>query len=419
VSGHVPQVVINRLCADVVAGRSRLALVAGGEVLHTEQRLAKRGTEHRWASPPGEPVLLFPRKRFATPHERTHGIWLARDAYPLFETALMARYGHSVAEHFGALGHLWARFSATASTNPFAWFRSPMSPAEIVSPSGSNRFVSWPYTKCMNAMNQVDQAAAVLITSVTNARRLGISPTRWLCLHGCAEAGEHGFVSERADYYGSPAIRLMTEVALDMADMTVDDIHLFDLYSCFPCAVEIARDELGLQANDPRPLTVTGGLAFNGGAGSSYVLNALAAMADRLRAAPGTVGMVTANGGLLSEHAVGIYSTSPSPNVARGVAWQQDESSDLQVRIDRLPAPKLNEKPAGVGAIEAYTVVYGRDGRPARGIVIGRLGDGSGHRFLANTVPDYSLLEAMCQTCFVGATGRVTATEDFNLFQLR
>ena len=36
----------------------------------------------------------------------------------------------------------------------------------------------------------------------------------------------------------------------------------FDLYSCFPSAVQIAM--LERLAGDPRPLSVTGGLTFSG-----------------------------------------------------------------------------------------------------------------------------------------------------------
>ena len=97
-----------------------------------------------------------------------------------------------------------------------------------------------------------------------------------------------------------------------MAGMNVQDIDYFDIYSCFPSAVAIARDSLGIGRDAPRPLTVTGGLPFHGGAGNNYVMNAVATMAERLRTDHNRIGMVTANGGYVSKHSVGIYSTAPA-----------------------------------------------------------------------------------------------------------
>ena len=40
-------------------------------------------------------------------------------------------------------------------------------------------------------------------------------------------------------------MRAATAAALEAAGTGVDDISAFDLYSCFPCAVELAADALG------------------------------------------------------------------------------------------------------------------------------------------------------------------------------
>ena len=66
--------------------------------------------------------------------------------------------------------------------------------------------------------------------------------------------------------------------ALAMAGRTIEDIDILDLYSCFPSAVEIACRELGLAEDDPRGLTITGGLPYFGGPGNSYVLHSISEM---------------------------------------------------------------------------------------------------------------------------------------------
>src|SRR3546814_4454368 len=84
-----------------------------------------------------------------------------------------------------------------------------------------------------------------------------------------------------------------------MAGKSVAAINQFDLYSCFPCAVLLAAETLGIDWHKT-PCTVTGGLPFFGGAGNNYSMHAIATMAERLRASPGDYGLVLANGGFLS-----------------------------------------------------------------------------------------------------------------------
>ena len=138
----------------------------------------------------------------------------------------------------------------------------------------------------MNSHPYVDQSAALILTSVGVARDLGIPPAKWIYLHGCADVNDQWYVSERLDLYSSPAIRRGARQALDMAGRSLADMRFFDLYSCFPSAVEIACQEIGIAEDDPRGLTVTGGLPYFGGPGNNYVTHSISEMVRRLRAHP-------------------------------------------------------------------------------------------------------------------------------------
>ena len=105
---------------------------------------------------------------------------------------------------------------------------------------------------------------------------------------------------------------------------------MIDVYSCFPSAVQVAANELGLPIGDPsRPLTVTGGLTFAGGPWNNYVTHSIATMAERLVANPGQRGFITANGGYLTKHSFGVYGTEPPSHEFR---WE-----DVQSDVDREP----------------------------------------------------------------------------------
>jgi acetyl-CoA C-acetyltransferase len=334
-----------------------------------------------------------------TPQEAAHGLGYPVNTYPLFENALRARDGVSLEAHQQRLGAFFAPFTKVAAANPYAWFPIERTAEELVTVTDRNRMVGYPYPKYLNAIMEVDQSAAVLIASARKARELGVPEDRWVHLHGCADASDLWYPLERQDYYSSPAMRLTGERALQMAGIALGDLDIIDLYSCFPSAVRIGAEEIGLPLDDPRGLTITGGLPYFGGPGNNYALHAIAEMVTRLRERPGAYGLSTANGWFLTKQSVGIYSTRPITG-----KWEREPPSVIQAKIDALPHPEIIDKPEGRAVIETYTVVHGREG-VRMGIVIGR--DAQGRRFVAQTPDDPSVLRDLEAREGVGRTGTV------------
>lgn len=405
VGGNTPQWLVSETAQKIAEGRVRVALLAGAEAMRTVLRSQRTGVTLPWSTAPdGKPVVVGDRREGTNGNEMNHGMQMPTQVYPLFENALRAKRGLSLAEHRAALGRLCSRMSAVAAENPHAWFREARSADEIVTAGPENRMIGFPYPKRMNAIIDVDQSAAVLMTSVGAARQLGIPESRWVYVWGTGEATDHWFVSDRVDYASSPAIREAGHQALTAAGIGIGDVDHLELYSCFPCAVQIGRDMLGVSADDPRPLTVTGGLPYFGGPGNNYSMHGIASMMDRLRAQPGSVGLVSALGWYLTKHAIGVYASKPKDG-----PFVRPDAKAAQRRLDEEPSPEVAEEPAGPATIETYTVVHGREGEPIRGIVIGRLDDG--RRFLANTPDDRAVLEALTTREGVGVRGRVTPGE--------
>lgn len=401
VGGNTPQWLVNETAARIAQGRVGMALLAGAEAMHSAVRARRSGVRLPWSTAPAPaPTSVGDARPGSSEHEAAHGLVLPVQIYPLFENALRARAGRDIEAHARLLGELCASLAAGAVDNPYAWFRTPRSAHEIATVTDKNRMIAFPYPKLMNAILDVDQGAAVLMTSAGEARRRGVPRDRWVFLQGCADAHDHWFVSERVDYTSSPAIAAAGARALAMAGADIGDVAFLDLYSCFPSAVQIGRDALGIAADDPRPLTVTGGLAAFGGPGSNYSMHAIATMLERLRAAPGTRGLVTALGWYVTKHAIGVYGTEPGPE-----PWRPGDVRALQAELDRQPHPELAPRAEGPGTIETYTVVHGRDGAPERGIVIGRLDDG--RRFLAIVDGERAELEGLEVREGVGLRGRV------------
>ena len=278
-----------------------------------------------------------------------------------------------------AMGRLFHRLAVVAKDNPLATRREGYSAERLATISDDNRWICFPYPRLMNANAIIDQAAAVLMTSVGKAREWGIPPRalgvparlrrRHRHLGG---VGAHASSTPRRRSRAAPASPSTWPARRSPTSSA------FDLYSCFPSAVEVAMTEIGIAEDDPRPISVTGGLPFFGGPGNNYVTHSIAEMMNVVRAKPGSFGMVTANGNYLTKHSAGLYSTEPTKG-----PWRREDPKKFQAELDARPKQSVNTAPSGTGTIETYCVAYGKDA-PERGYIFGRL-DGSGERFVAMT----------------------------------
>jgi len=409
--GNTPQWLVNRTAEEIAKGECEAVLLAGAEDLSTMLRAIKQDVDLKWGEDTGDdPVDIGEARRGVNDIEKAHGLYFPTNIYPMFENAIRGAHGRSIADHQIALGRLFSRFSKVAAGNPYSWFPVARSAEEIATPGDNNRIVGFPYTKYMNAVIEVDMSASVVMMSVAKARALGIPEAKWVFLHGCGDAHDLWHVSDRVNFHSSPAIRAIGAKAFAMAGIGIADVSFIDLYSCFPSAVEIGAQELGIAEDDPRGLTVTGGLPYFGGAGNNYVMHSIVTTMERLRAKPGTYGLVTANGWYVTKHSIGLYSTAPTEG-----PWAREDPAANQRELDAMVHPEFAERPEGDGTVETYTVVTDRKGRRF-GIVFGRLADG--RRFLANTPDDDATLDWMTREEMLGRPGRVTAGDMTNVFRL-
>ena len=409
--GNSPQWRVNETAERIARGEARLALIAGAEAMYGLQLARRAGAKLDWAEA-GAPAVVGDNRWGNNDVEQRHHAQMPTNVYPLFENALRARRNWSIERHRSHLARLCARMAAVARDNPYAWFRDGKTADEIAAVGENNRMIAFPYPKFMNAIISVDQAAALLMTDVGTARALCIPERKWVYVRGCGDAFDHWFVSERVDFSSSPALRLAGQYALAQARLRIDQLDHFDLYSCFPCAVQIAAEMLGIPIDDPRPLTVTGGLPYHGGPGNNYSTHAVACMVERLRAQPGSSGMVTGVGWYLTKHAVGIYSSVPPDH-----PFARPDPKRYQHVVDDEAHPALAVAGNGPGTVETYTVQHDRDGSPSVGIVVVRLADG---RRCWATIGDASTLERIEREEFIGQRGRVRhdATAQINVFEV-
>lgn len=359
--GNAPQLLLNRLARTISEGQADIGILCGGEAYRTRMAYRRQdGARPEWTrqDPSEQPTWGEAQKlEMGHPAELAHSILLPTQCYPLFETALLHASGRTVTEHTAFLGELWSRFSAVAATNPHAWDQVAHTAEEITTVTPANRMIGFPYTKLMVSNADVDMASAALICSAESAERAGVPRDRWVFIWAGTD-GTDPHMSQRPSMTGSSAMRIAGRSALELAGVGVDDLAHLDIYSCFPSAVEIGCAELGIGLD--RQLTVTGGLCFAGGPWNNPVGHAIATMTDVLRSDPGSIGLVTANGGILQKHAYGVYSTQPPRS--GGFRWAHP-----QFAIDAAePLVEVAEGYTGPATLESWTVMYERDGSPSR-----------------------------------------------------
>lgn len=407
VGGNSPQWLVNRAAGEIAAGTLSATLIAGAEAIRSSRarRAQELPRDEGVVDLDPDPVVGDAEPGFG-PAELAIELLAPIHVYPLFENVLAARAGRDATAQRSAIGQLMAPFARVAATNPHAWFPMERSAAEIATPTPDNRIVCEPYTKRMTAFLGSDQAAAVVVCSLAAARRAGVAD-RSVFIWSGAEAVDVRFVASRADPGRSPAIRAAGTALFSAASSAaghpvgIDDIDRMDIYSCFPSAVQMAAEALGLAVDDPRGLSVTGGLPYFGGPGNNYTTHAIATLTDLLREGDGAgtrLGLATGLGWFVTKHALGVYGSTPPP-----AGFHRGDTAAAQAEINASAMPMTESLDAPVEAsVVAATVWRDNDGSAAGAPVVARLPNGSQ---MAVSPADDEVVGAMGDTDMPGLIG--------------
>ena len=368
--GVLQYTLVARAIADVMAGSVEVAVVVGGENRWSMVDASRSGREVP-APPPaaeGEPdEILVPTEMVISPLEIERNLTTAAHQYAIIESALRHRLGHDIEQHRAELGRLWSAFSAVAADAPAAWDRRALSPDDITVVGDRNRLIAAPYAKWLVSQWNVDQAAAVVISTVAVARELGVPTERWIFPLALAHSELVVPLPERAELDRWPAAAEAARAVFAASGVSAHELATVDLYSCFPSAVEVQAREFGLDArlDDPGSLTLTGGMTFGGGPFNNYSLQGIAATIRTLRArsgAPGSVGLTSAVSGLLTKSAVALWSTAPPRS--------RFETIDVTAAADAATARRpVDGDLVGAVTVVGATVVPGPEGPTSIAVV--------------------------------------------------
>lgn len=412
IGGQTPQMLVGEYFEKLHDGECEMVLLTGGEAMASIKVAGKQKVKLDWREEVEgslEDHGRFGGFRMVTRMEFEHKLMQPVQFYGLMEQARRGELGMDEESYNIAMAESWSKISAVAAENPYSINRTAYTPAELLEDSATNPMINSPYRKHLVAKDGVNQAASLLLTTVGKAKSLGVPEDKWVYLHGYTDTKERVLLN-REKLGSSKAMETALLGALSAAGKSASDMDLLEIYNCFPIVVSEARDILGMTADDPRATTQTGGLAFFGGPGNNYTMHGIASLVNGLRAKPGAFGLAYGNGGWMSKHSAGVYSTA-----APAGTWQACESESWQSLVENSPFVEAELTPQGEAVLEAYTINYFR-GNPLNSVIIGRLKD-SGKRFYAtNPFFDAETLEETLKGDKLGSTVFVEADPKGNRY---
>ncbi|MFU2325028.1 hypothetical protein [Pseudomonas sp. NFX98] len=401
--GEKPVRLLGEAAARIAAGTSTAALICGAEAMRTRARAAQEGVTLDWGplDTASKPLTALD---FVTQHAARYGLVQPTQVYPLYENATRHAWGQSPEDAQQESARIWSQNSDIASRNPGAWLGKPHSAEQIIEDSDANRMIAYPYRKLMVANPMVNQAGAVLVTSLAQARAAGIAERDMVFVWSGAYANEPSDFLIRDSYNSSTAQDAVLNSTVEQSGLQATEIDLIELYSCFPTVPKMARRTLCLP--EGKPLTIAGGLTFFGGPANNYMTHALVASVRALRDQEGRTALIYGQGEYVTKHAALIMASVPPR--------QLSQMLDVQATADAAagPQPHLLETYSGEATIESFTVLYDRSGIPSQAPIVARTPNGD--RVVAS-VPggDHAVLQLLVGGGRdpIGLVGHVTLEE--------
>jgi len=405
VGGESPVRYLHEAAKRIARGECSVAAVCGAEAQSTATKAERAGITPPWT--PFAHDVEEPKRgaAFQNPLAVKLGVFRPVTVYPFYESATSAHWGQTPREAMAESGKLWSTYSAVASENPNAWLRRRFSRDEITTPTADNRLIAWPYTKLMVANPTVNMGGAILMTSLAKARAAGISEDRLVYIWGGASAEEPRDYLLRDQFYESHPQNAVLQAVMDLVGGDGRKFDAIELYSCFPCVPKMARRTLGLGADVQ--LTVTGGLTFFGAPLNTYMTHAACAMVRSLRGGA-KLGLLYGQGGFVTKHHALVLSRQVPQE-----ALAQDASMQAEADRNKRAVPDFVTEARGKGAVESFTVIYGRNGDIEHGVVMLRTAENN--RALARVPPrDEATLKHLLNMDHtpVGSSGDIVSADD-------
>ena len=368
--GVLQQNLINSACKKIINGDIRASLIVGGEARFKKIQALKEGIDFEEMQLLVNPDHYVKAKEDLYVAEELDALgMMAVGYYAIIESAMRFKNKRTLKEHEKFLGDEYARFSEVAAQNPHAWNQKVFTSEEIQNPSTKNQRIAYPYNKLHNSSWNVNQASALILTSEEIANKLNIPSAQRLYPLVSSETNHMIGVIQRPDITHPIGLQLASDFLLETAANNKIIPSLYELYSCFPVAVQLFFESLNVPKNIDK--TITGGMPFAGGPLNNYMLHATAQMLMKIRKHTDEIGLITGVSGMMTKQALTIWGKDPLMNF---------ESMDVTAEAEKLEIPvPMSDLKEGNAKVIGCTTLYEKY-NPIKAVFYAE--DSQGHRLV-------------------------------------
>ena len=345
--GILQQNLINTACDKIQNGEIKASLILGGESRFKILRSSIENKEYIETPLNTNPDIYdkSPEKLQLDIEEKELGS-MAVGYYAILESAFRFMLQNNHDDHSNYLSEIYSGYSKIAAINKDGWIERSLDKKVIKTESKKNLRQAFPYNKYHCTSWNVNQACAIIICSEDIADKLNIPSDKRVYPLASSENNHMISTLQRPNLIEPAGMHLAAKFIMDICNENNLIPSLYDLYSCFPVAVQMFAKSLKL--NDIKDKTVTGAMPFAGGPLNSYVLHSTAKLIEKLRENNG-VGIVTGVSGMMTKQSYALWSKNPC------IDFRYEDCTKKASEIE-LPV-KLSDKKNGSGKIIGYTIL--------------------------------------------------------------
>lgn len=354
--GVLQQNLINTSCIKIQNGDITGSLIIGGESRFKRVLSKKFGKEYLETSLTQNPDHYIKAKDdLRLPEEEDELGQMAVGYYSILESAYRASIGVDIDTHKNNIAALYQKLSEIASKNKDSWMKTKLSKKEILETSEKNPEQAFPYNKYHCTSWNVNQSSALIIVSKKIADKLCISEEKRVYPLASSESNFMVPTILRDSLVKPSGMKLAADFILNLCKSNNIKPNTYDLYSCFPVAVQMFADSLSLSKDTL--FTVTGGMSFSGGPLNHYVLTASVKMIQEIRSNSSKIGLITGVSGMMTKQSYALWAKEPLINfVYKDVS---DETANFNL------SRKLSKRKKGKATVIGYTIIKEREKKKA------------------------------------------------------
>jgi len=346
--GILQQSLINDACKKIIDGKIKACLIVGGEARYKRIKAQienKNFIETELNENPD--FYVKPSDDLNINIEIENLGTMAVGYYAILESAFRCMKNKDFHEHHKNIANVYSKFSKIAKVNKMGWLKESFTSEDILNSSKRNPQMAFPYNKLHCTSWNVNQAAAIILCSEELADKLNINAKKRIYPLASSENNHMIPTLLRQNLFESYGLNLAAKFILDICMKNDLKPTYYDLYSCFPAAVQMFAEALRIK--NISSTSLTGGMSFAGGPLNSYVINSTVQLFKKIRENKKNIGIITGVSGMMTKQSFALWSGEPIC---------QYEFTDVSLKASKKEiAKELSNKKDGNGKIIGYTVL--------------------------------------------------------------